>query len=55
MRNETPEFEFQHRGEILWCHVRSRLQQILQFDEEWIIDDRPCAVSGGGRESVTPG
>jgi len=38
MRNETPELEFQHRGEILWCHIRRRLQQILQFDEEWIID-----------------
>ena len=34
----TSGFEFQHAGEILWCHIRQRLQQILQFDEEWIID-----------------
>jgi len=34
----TPGFEFQHSGEILWCHVRGRLQQILQFDEEWVVD-----------------
>lgn len=38
MSNMTPGFKFQQSGEILWCHVRGRLQQILQFDEEWVID-----------------
>jgi len=38
MGNMTPGFEFQHSGEIIWCHVRSRLQEILQFDEEWVVD-----------------
>jgi hypothetical protein len=38
MGHMSPGFEFQNTGEILWCHIRGRLQQILQFDEEWIVD-----------------
>jgi hypothetical protein len=34
----SPGFEFQNAGETLWCHIRGRLQDILQFDEEWIVD-----------------